>query len=152
MARSVAATGVWVVDTKRYTGKVQVAKPLFGKPTLTIAGRDQTKLVGGLAKQVDLVAAALADLDADVPIHGCFCFVDSELPLFGHTVDQRLRHLRAQAPRQATQRPRRPSGRARRSARGRVAKLFPSAWHARRGPRRQEHALGVTWPACAPLR
>jgi hypothetical protein len=79
---AVAATGVWVIDTKRYKDKVQVAKPPFGKPTLTIAGRDQAKLVDGLAKQVELVAAALADLDIHAPIHGCFCFVDSELPLF----------------------------------------------------------------------
>ena len=80
---AVAATGVWVIDTKRYKGKVQIAKPLFGKPTLTIAGRDKTRLVDGLAKQVELVTAALATLGTDVPIHGCFCFVDSELPLFG---------------------------------------------------------------------
>ena len=80
---AVAATGVWVIDTKRYKGKVQIAKPLFGKPTLTIAGRDKTKLVDGLAKQVELVTAVLDDLDADVPIYGCFCFVGSELPLFG---------------------------------------------------------------------
>jgi len=80
---AVAPTGVWVIDTKRYKGKVQIAKPLFGKPTLTIAGRDKTKLVDGLAKQVQLVTAALADLYTGVPIRGCFCFVDSELPLFG---------------------------------------------------------------------
>jgi hypothetical protein len=80
---AVAATGVWVIDTKRYKGKVQVTKPLFGKPMLRIAGRDKTKLVDGLARQVELVTAALADLDTDVQIHGCFCFVDSELPLFG---------------------------------------------------------------------
>lgn len=80
---AVAATGVWVIDTKRYKGKVQISKPLFGKPTLKIAGRDKTKLVDGLAKQVELVTAAIADLDPHVPIRGCFCFIDSELPLFG---------------------------------------------------------------------
>lgn len=42
---AVAATGVWVIDTKRYRGKLQIAKSLFGKPTLRIAGRDKTKLV-----------------------------------------------------------------------------------------------------------
>lgn len=80
---AVAASGVWVIDTKRYKGKVQISKPLFGKPTLKIAGRDKTKLVDGLAKQVDLVAAAIADLDPYAPIRGCFCFIDSELSLFG---------------------------------------------------------------------
>lgn len=80
---AVAATGVWVIDTKRYTGKVQISKPLFGMPTLKIAGRDQTKLLDGLAKQVDLVTAAIADLNPDLQIRGCFCFIDSELPLLG---------------------------------------------------------------------
>lgn len=80
---AVAPTGVWVIDTKRYNGKLQVAKPLFGKATLKIAGRDQTQLVDGLAKQVELVADAIADVDLEVPVRGCFCFVDTELPLLG---------------------------------------------------------------------
>ena len=80
---AVAASGVWVIDTKRYKGKLHVAKPLFGKPTLKVAGRDQTKLVDGLAKQVALVAAAVADIELDVPVRGCFCFVNTELPLLG---------------------------------------------------------------------
>jgi hypothetical protein len=80
---AVTTTGVWVIDTKRYKGKVQIAKPLFGKPTLKIAGRDKTGLVDSLAKQVDLVSAAIADVDSLVPVHGCFCFVDSELPVLG---------------------------------------------------------------------
>ena len=80
---AVAPTGVWVIDAKRYTGKLQVAKPLFGKPTLKVAGRDKTKLVDGLAKQVELVTAAVAAIGFDVPVHGCLCFVDTELPIFG---------------------------------------------------------------------
>jgi hypothetical protein len=80
---AITATGVWVIDTKRYKGKVRVQKPLFGTPTLNVAGRDKTKLVDGLAKQVQLVTAALAGLAPDAPIHGCFCFIDSDLPLLG---------------------------------------------------------------------
>ena len=80
---AVAASGLWVIDTKRYKGKLQVAKPLFGKATLKVAGRDQTKLADGLAKQVALVAAAVADIELDIPVHGCFCFVHTELPLLG---------------------------------------------------------------------
>lgn len=56
---AVAPSGVWVVDSKRYEGKVAVSKPLFGNAKLTIAGRDKTKLVDGLAKQVGLVAKRL---------------------------------------------------------------------------------------------
>jgi hypothetical protein len=80
---AVAPSGIWVIDTKRYKGKLQVANPLFGKPTLRVGGRDQTKLVDGLVKQVELVIAAVADVGLDAPVHGCFCFVDSELPLIG---------------------------------------------------------------------
>jgi hypothetical protein len=80
---AIAASGVWVIDTKRYRGKIQVAKPLFGTRTLRIAGRDQTKLVDGLAKQEALVMAAAADVGLNIQVEGCFCFVDSELPLFG---------------------------------------------------------------------
>ena len=72
---------MWVIDTKRYKGKLQVAKPVFGEPTLKVSGRDQTKLVDGLAKQVALVTAAVADLELNIPVRGCFCFVDTELPL-----------------------------------------------------------------------
>ena len=80
---AVAASGVWVIDTKRYKGKLHIAKPLFGKPTLKVGGRDRTKLVEGLAKQVALVTAAVADIELDIPVRGCFCFVDTELPLLG---------------------------------------------------------------------
>ena len=85
---AIAASGVYVIDTKRYRGKVEVRKPLFGEPTLRIAGRDKTKLVAGLAKQLEGVRAVVAELVPDLPVHGCFCFVapegllaDSGIPL-----------------------------------------------------------------------
>jgi hypothetical protein len=85
---AVAASGVYIIDAKRYRGRIEVRKRLFGEPMLEIAGRDQTKLVHGIAKQVAAVEAALADIAPDVPIQGCFCFVtpegllaDSGLPL-----------------------------------------------------------------------
>lgn len=57
---AVAPTGVWVIDTKRYNGKLEVAEPLFGKATLKVASRDQTKLVDGLVKRLELALAASA--------------------------------------------------------------------------------------------
>jgi hypothetical protein len=80
---AVAPSGVWVIDSKRYEGKVAVSRPLFGKPKLTIAGRDKSKLADGLAAQVDVVRAALDEIAADVPLHGTMCFVDADLPLLG---------------------------------------------------------------------
>ncbi len=80
---AIAPSGVWVIDAKRYKGRVAVSKPLFGQPKLTIAGRDKSKLVEGLAKQVALVETAMLEIAPDAPIHGALCFVDAELPMLG---------------------------------------------------------------------
>jgi hypothetical protein len=75
---AVTATGVWVIDSKKYRGKVEVRRPLFGDPRLMINRRDRSKLADGLARQVAAVAAAV---DPDVTVRGAFCLVDAELPL-----------------------------------------------------------------------
>lgn len=80
---AVAPSGVWVIDTKRYQGKVEIRRSLLQPPRLTIAGRDKSKLVDGLAGQVEIVRVALAETAARVPVHGALCFVDAELPTFG---------------------------------------------------------------------
>ena len=41
---AVAASRVYVIDAKRYRGKIEIRRPLFGEPKLTIAGRDRTRL------------------------------------------------------------------------------------------------------------
>jgi Nuclease-related domain len=86
---AIAASGIYVIDTKRYRGKIEVVKTLFGQPRLRIAGRDRTKLLLGLERQVAEVQAAVADLGEDVAVSGCLCFVapsgflaDSDLPVF----------------------------------------------------------------------
>lgn len=73
---AVAPAGVYVIDAKRYTGKIEVRKPLFGEPRLLIAGRDKTKLVEGLSRQREAVRAALAETVPEMPVHGCFCFLN----------------------------------------------------------------------------
>jgi hypothetical protein len=85
---AVAASGVYVIDAKRYRGKIEVRQPLFGAAKLRINGRDRTKLVDGLAKSVAAVQAVLAEVSPNVTVHGCFCFVapegflaDVELPI-----------------------------------------------------------------------
>jgi hypothetical protein len=80
---AVAPSGVWVIDSKRYKGKVAVSKPLFGKAKLTIAGRDKSKLVEGLAKQVALVEAVMPEVAPGVAVRGALCFVDADLPMLG---------------------------------------------------------------------
>jgi len=85
---AVAPSGIYVIDCKRYKGKIEVTQPLFGKPKLKINGREQTKLVEGLDQQVQRVRATIADSTPEIPIRGCLCFVapggflaDSGLPL-----------------------------------------------------------------------
>ncbi len=82
---AITPTGVWVIDTKRYKGRIEVAKPLFGAAKLRIGGRDRTKLVAALATQVAIVEPAVASvgLGAAVPVRGAFCLVHGDLPLLG---------------------------------------------------------------------
>lgn len=73
-----APSGIYVIDTKRYRGQIRVEKPWFGAAKLRIAGRDRTKLILGLEKQLGVVKRALAGIADDVPVHGCLCFVAPE--------------------------------------------------------------------------
>lgn len=77
----VAPSGVWVVDAKRYTGRV--AKRDVGgwfrtDARLYVGRRDCTRLVGGMARQVAAVERALGPDRADVAIHPVLCFVGAE--------------------------------------------------------------------------
>lgn len=80
---AVGPSGVWVIDAKRYDGKAEIKQPLFEAPKLLIKGRDQTKLVDGLARQVELVHAKLVEISPEIPIHGALCFINTELPTLG---------------------------------------------------------------------
>ncbi len=73
---AVAPSGVFVIDAKRYKGKIEVRKPFFRDPGLFIGGRNKTKLVEGLGRQRDAVRAALADAVPEMPVHACFCFLN----------------------------------------------------------------------------
>jgi hypothetical protein len=78
---AVAPSGVYVIDAKRYRGKIEVRRALFGRPRLMIGGRHKPKLVESLARQVEAVRAALAEIAPDTPVHGCFCFINPAGPL-----------------------------------------------------------------------
>lgn len=73
---AVAPSGVYVIDAKRYKGRIEIRKPFFGEPRLFVAGRDKTKLVEGLARQREAVRAALAETVPAMPVHACFCFLN----------------------------------------------------------------------------
>jgi hypothetical protein len=81
---AIAPTGVFVIDAKAHSGKVRVETPLFGAAKLKIAGRDHTKLIDGLDRQVAAVRAALErGGHKDTPVHGVLCFTSADLPLLG---------------------------------------------------------------------
>ena len=81
---AVAPAGVFVIDAKNIHGKVRVVTPLFGGQQLMISGRDRTKLIDGLDRQVYAVRGALASSGhVDVPVQGVLCFTSTDLPLLG---------------------------------------------------------------------
>ncbi|MBS1890801.1 MAG: NERD domain-containing protein [Actinobacteria bacterium] len=75
---AVAPSGVWVIDAKRYKGRIEIRKPLFGNARLMIRGRDKTELVDGLKCQVKAVKTGLAIIEQDVTARGCFCFINPD--------------------------------------------------------------------------
>jgi hypothetical protein len=86
----VSATGVYVIDAKRYKGKVErrdVGGWFRTDHRLYVSSRDRTKLVVGMARQVAAVRQALSG--RDVPIQPVVCFIDAEWRWFAKpfTVD-----------------------------------------------------------------
>ncbi len=78
---AIAATGVYVIDAKAHKGKVRIARPRFGSERLLINGRDWTRLLDGLDRQVEVVRHVLSRIDSiEIPIHGALCFTNADLP------------------------------------------------------------------------
>ncbi len=77
-------SGVYVIDPKRYSGRptLKIERGLLRPRTekLLVGGRDRTKLVHGVLKQVDLVRAIAGD---HVPVTGVLCFIDADWPIIG---------------------------------------------------------------------
>jgi hypothetical protein len=73
---AITACGVFVIDAKRYKGKIEIRESVLGSPRLFIKGRNRTKLVEGLARQQEAVRAALAGTVPELPVHACFCFLN----------------------------------------------------------------------------
>jgi hypothetical protein len=73
---AVAPAGVFVIDAKRYRGKVGAVDRGFQGERLFVNGRDRTKVIDGLDRQVKVVREALRDLGQDeVAVQGVLCFV-----------------------------------------------------------------------------
>lgn len=78
---AVTASGVLVIDAKRYKGRPQrlVQGGLIRPRTerLLVGRRDVTSLLAGVHKQVETVRRYLDD----VPVRGALCFVEADWPL-----------------------------------------------------------------------
>jgi hypothetical protein len=96
---AISPTGIYVIDAKNIGGKVTVTRPLFGAAKLTINGRDRTRLLDGLDRQVAAVRQALVRLRrTDVAVCGVLCFTaKATLPLVGSSQirGHQLHHRRA---------------------------------------------------------
>lgn len=77
---AVGPAGVFVVDAKRYKGKLEVRSRVSA---VWINGRDRSHLLHQVRKQADLVERILAQAGLDdVAVQPVLCFVDTEIPLF----------------------------------------------------------------------
>lgn len=82
----VCASGVWVIDAKRYKGRPQlqveggILRPRVER--LLVRGRDRSTLVDGVLKQAALVRGAM-DRHPQVPVRPVLCFLEADWPLLG---------------------------------------------------------------------
>ena len=86
---AIAASGVWVIDAKHYTGKVEHRDRGRWFRTdwrLYVNGRDKTKLVDALDWQIAAVEKVLSDPEA--PVHAALCFVGANWGLFSKPFQQ----------------------------------------------------------------
>ncbi|WP_324341604.1 nuclease-related domain-containing protein [Baekduia sp.] len=90
---AISPNGIFVIDAKDWKGKVSVSTPLLGKPKLLADGRDRTKRVDGLDRQVAAVESALGDAAQSWPIQGVFCFTKADLPMLGLGTTKIRSHL-----------------------------------------------------------
>ncbi len=80
---AIGPSGVWVIDAKRYTGRVEkrdVGGWFKTDIRVYVGGRDQTQLVHAMPRQVEAARDALASVPAfaDIPVRAAVCFTSSD--------------------------------------------------------------------------
>ena len=97
----IAPGGVFIVDAKNYQGKVRIdwSGGLFSPRifTLRVGGRDCTKLVDGIHKQIGIVGGILGKADSQAAITGVLAFVEADWPLFA--ANMVVEDVRVESPR-----------------------------------------------------
>jgi hypothetical protein len=82
-------SGIYVIDAKAVTGKVETRSRWFKPPLLFIAGRDRTRYLDGLDRQIQVVREIIGPISQEpVSVHGALCFTKADLPLL-RTVEMR---------------------------------------------------------------
>ena len=85
----IAGSGVWIVDSKNYSGKIEL-RNVGGRSAsnfrMHVNGRNRSNLIDGFEWQTQVVTMALGDTPP--PIHSALCFVEVEWPLFYRPVQQ----------------------------------------------------------------
>jgi hypothetical protein len=86
----VAPSGIWIIDAKNYTGKVErrdVGGWLRTDVRLFVNNRDRTKLVEGLGWQVAAVRSIVEPIGfGHAPIRPALCFTNAEWGLFSKPI------------------------------------------------------------------
>lgn len=88
----VAPNGVWVIDAKAYSGKVEIRnKGTFFRPVeeLWVNGRNQEKLVTGVVNQASAVEKILAPTHPGIRVRPVLCFIDSDWEPFSSAIDHK---------------------------------------------------------------
>jgi hypothetical protein len=81
----VSASGVFVIDAKKYEGNIglrDVGSIFRPDERLYVNGRDRTKLVDGVLKQVEVVRTVLGNDFDDIQVKGVLCFIGCDWGVF----------------------------------------------------------------------
>jgi hypothetical protein len=75
---AVVPSGIWVIDTKRYSGLVE-QRDLGGwftsRPALFVNGRNRTPLIPAVVRQMARIGEIVGTA---MPVHGVLCFTEAE--------------------------------------------------------------------------
>ncbi|MFZ0040673.1 MAG: nuclease-related domain-containing protein [Solirubrobacteraceae bacterium] len=83
---TIVPSGIYVIDTKAVTGKIEIRSRSLKPPVLFIGGRDRTTYLDGLDRQIKAVRDALQSTEyRSVPVQAVLCFTQAGLPLLRTT-------------------------------------------------------------------
>lgn len=89
---AIVPSGIYVIDAKAVSGRIEIRTRWFKPPLLFIARHDHTRFLDGLDRQLQAVRDVLATTDSGaIPIRGALCFTKADLPL--HRTREMRGHL-----------------------------------------------------------